>query len=68
MSRHESGKTLNILRTLGIETEKVTLPHVSKASASTVVERQVKLEMQGSEARCGWIGISNSLTINWGII
>lgn len=52
MSRHESGKTLNILRTLGIETEKVTLPHVSKASASTVVERQVKLEMQGSEARC----------------
>lgn len=36
---------------MGIETEKVTLPHDSKALASTVMLRQVKIKVKGSEAR-----------------
>lgn len=36
---------------LGIETEKVRLSHDSKALASTVVLKQVKMKIKGSEAR-----------------
>lgn len=50
MSRH-GVEIFRIYWELGIEAEKVRLPHDSKALASTVVLKQVKMKIKGSEAR-----------------